>query len=138
MLRAVQRYFSLLCLLALASGCTSDALYSYCNAADQCGSRSYRDSDDVEIVVYLDCVETEVDVSAGLTTRGNSCTLDCASDAECDSRVGLGDGLCVSWDGSDDFLCYQRCDAASCYPSSSCEEVQIDGEAFRVCLPNRS
>lgn len=120
------------------SGCTTDALYSYCTAPEQCGSRTYDDGD-VEVTVDLDCVDVEVELGPSERTRGAMCTLECFDSRDCDSRVGLPDGECIAWDGEDIFYCYQRCDVdEDCYPSSTCAEVTLDGSPSRVCLPNRS
>lgn len=124
-------------IVAPASGCSDDALYTYCTDESQCGSRTYDDGDD-EIEVYLTCIEATVEVQPGRTTRGQFCTIDCFSDAECDSRIGLGDGRCVQLEGDDIAFCYQRCsDEIPCYPSSQCETIRVDGQDVRVCLPNR-
>lgn len=126
------------CALALlATACATDPLYTYCDDPVQCGSRTYGTESD-EYTVDLACVEVQLDVEPGRTTRGSFCTLDCRSDADCDSRVGLGDGLCIQWEADAGSYCYQRCSfAADCYPSSTCETVSLDGSAFQVCIPGR-
>ena len=84
-------------------------------------------------------VEVTVDVEANRTTQGNFCTISCRSSNDCDSRVGLGDGRCITLAGDDEAFCYQRCDAGEpCYPSSACETIVVSGEPVRVCLPTRS
>lgn len=126
--------------LACLAGCTSDALYAYCTEDSQCGSRTYDDGDD-EIEVYLTCIEVTIpEVGAPpRTTRGNFCTIDCLSNSECDSRVGLPDGRCITLAGDDVGFCYQRCDADTpCYPSSSCETLIVSGTPRDVCVPVRT
>ena len=123
--------------LALTAGCETDALYTYCTTDAQCGSRSYQDGED-EIEVFLACVEATIEVSPERTTVGNFCTLDCFSDADCDSRIGLGDGYCVTLEGDEASFCYQRCGAERpCYPSSRCETLRVDGELLDACVPTR-
>jgi hypothetical protein len=128
----------LLALLAApCAGCTSDALYTYCTADEQCGSRTYEDGDE-EIEVFLSCVEVEVDVRVDRPTHGSFCTLDCFDDRDCDSFIGLPDGVCIQWAGDDAAFCYQRCASdRDCYPSSTCEGVLLDGAPIDVCLPDR-
>jgi hypothetical protein len=128
-----------LSLALVLTGCTPDALYTYCTADAQCGSRTYDLGDDREIEVFLVCIEATVEVAPGDTTVGNLCTLDCRDDAECDSFIGLADGACVRWSGDALAYCYQRCvDQSDCYPSSRCADVQRDGRPLRVCVPTRT
>jgi len=120
--------------LALLGGCASDSLYTYCTDGAQCGSHYYdRGAETFE--VPLECVEATVALASGETTRGNLCTLPCESDLDCDSAIGLPNGLCIRFAGDDAFYCYQRCDADPCYPSSRCETVTVDDGDARVCLP---
>jgi hypothetical protein len=127
---------SLLTALSVA-GCTSDALYSYCTTDEQCGSRTYDEGDD-EVTVYLECIEVQVDVRADRQTHGAFCTLACFADSDCDSRIGLGRGVCIQWAGDDAAFCYERCASDDgCFPSSTCETVLLDGEPIDVCLPDR-
>lgn len=128
----------LLAAMLLAGGCTTtDGLYTFCTNDTQCGSRTYQNGED-ETTVYLVCLEVSVEVSPERTTLGNFCTRDCFSNGDCDSRVGLGDGLCIQWEGDDRGYCYQPCDVIECYPSSTCESVLVDGVTRAVCLPDRS
>ena len=128
---------ALLLAALLSAGCATDTLYTFCTNGDQCGSRTYED-DEVEYTVDLQCIEVEVDVTAERTTHGSQCTLPCSSDRDCTSRIGLPRGVCIAWADEDDFYCYARCESDDdCYPSSACEEVSLDGEPTRVCLPAR-
>lgn len=125
-------------LAVLASACAPDALYTYCDADAQCGSRTYELDEDRQLVVSLVCLEASVEVAPGDTTVGNFCTLDCARDSDCESLIGLRDGACIRWAGDALAYCYQRCnEAQDCYPSSRCEAVSRDGRALQVCLPSR-
>lgn len=130
------RAWILLGLVTLAAGCEDDALYTHCQRAAHCGSRTYDEGDD-EVTVYLDCVDVAVEVEPTRTTSGSFCTLPCFSDRDCDSRVGLGWGACIQWPGDAEAFCYQRCEALECYPSSTCERVLLDGDPVDVCLPGR-
>ena len=120
-------------------GCTTtDGLYTFCTTDAQCGSRTYQMGED-EVTVQLVCLEVSVEVSLERTTLGSFCTRTCFSNADCDSRIGLGDGVCIQWEGDDRGHCYQPCTSADeCYPSSACESVLLDGVATPVCLPERS
>lgn len=130
----MRRILFLLALFTL--GCQPDALYSYCTESDQCGSRRYHD-DEVEITVSLACVEVSVSLG-NENTLGRFCTLPCESDYDCGSRIGMPRGRCIQWEGDDASLCYAPCGSDDdCYPSSSCEEVQVEGLFERVCLPRR-
>ncbi len=128
----------ILALLALASlGCNTDALYAYCTESDQCGERRYDDGD-VEVTVPLVCIEASVALPSG-ATLGRFCTLPCVSDADCESDIGLPFGRCIRWGGDDASFCYAPCASdADCYPSSRCEEVQVEGVFERICLPRRT
>lgn len=124
-------------MMLLSSACQTDALYTYCDDNDQCGVRRY-DEGDVEVRVPLECIEAVVRVSPDRVTRGNLCTLACASDSDCDSRAGFALGRCIRWSGDDEAFCYAPCQSPDdCYPSSTCEEVRVDAELVRVCLPGR-
>lgn len=119
----------------LLGACTTDALYTVCDHPSECGERTVRDGD-VEYDVPLECIEATVMVAPDRTTVGSFCTLLCARDADCDSRIGLPDGRCIRLAGDDEAFCYQRCDdGAACYPSSACETIVVDGADVRVCLP---
>lgn len=83
-------------------------------------------------------LRTRADVRSDRQTHGAFCTLECFGDGDCDSRAGLGLGVCIQWTGDDAAFCYQRCAGASdCYPSSACETILLDGEPIDVCLPDR-
>ncbi len=126
-------------LFVCLAGCNNDALYSYCTEDDQCGSRTYDDGD-TEVEVFLTCIEVTIP-NVGTpprSTRGNFCTIDCFSNAECDSRIGLNDGRCITLAGDDIGFCYQRCDDQPCYPSSSCETLMLSGTPRQVCVPIRT
>lgn len=129
-----------LCALACSTGCTDDALYTYCFRDEQCGSRFYDDGDE-EIELFLTCIEVTIDDPTApdpVMSRGNFCTIDCFTDSECDSRIGLPDGACIRLDGDDLSFCYQRCDADTpCYPSSRCETLMDSGAPVQVCVPDR-
>ena len=128
-----------LLVLGLLSGCTSDALYTYCTDGVQCGERTYNNGDDDEYEVLLECIEVSVEVEPGRTTRGNHCTISCFGSGDCDSRVGLADGRCITLTGETESFCYQRCDdGVQCYPSSTCETLNLSGGDVRVCLPTRT
>jgi hypothetical protein len=135
--------------LALAAGCTTDTLYTFCANDLQCGVRSVDVGEDETVEIPVFCIELAAQrdaAGAELTPGGSFCTLECLADLDCESLVGLADGRCLNLDPADDpaaFYCYQRCATqADCYPSSRCATVRVPeggGPAgpVSVCLPAR-
>lgn len=54
----------------------------------------------------------------------------CVTDSDC----GAGDGECITI-GQGDY-CAQNCETLACPAGHSCEDVEVDGEARPLCLPD--